>query len=70
MVAGDTVYIRAGTYKERVIPHNSGNADNYILYAAYPGDAVTINGNSISLPSEWGGLFDVSDKSYIKISGL
>ena len=70
MVAGDTVYIKAGTYKERVIPHNSGSADNYIVYIAHPGDTVTIDGDSISLPSEWGGLFDVSDKSYIKISGL
>ena len=26
MVAGDTVYIRAGTFPEQVIPHNSGNA--------------------------------------------
>ncbi len=70
IVAGDTVYIKAGTYKERVIPHNSGSADNYIVYIAHPGDTVTIDGDSISLPSEWGGLFDVSDMSYIKISGL
>ncbi len=70
MVAGDTVYIKAGTYKERVIPHNSGSADNYIVYIAHPGDTVTIDGDSISLPSEWGGLFDVSDMTYIKISGL
>lgn len=70
MVAGDTVLIKAGTYKERVIPQNSGSADNYIVYAAYPGDRITIDGDSISLPSEWGGLFDVSDMSYIKISGL
>ncbi|GAG14591.1 unnamed protein product, partial [marine sediment metagenome] len=70
MVAGDTVLIKAGTYKERVIPHNSGSADNYIVYAAYPGDRITIDGDSLSLPSEWGGLFDVSDMSYIKISGL
>lgn len=70
MVAGDMVYIKAGTYKERVIPQNSGNAGNYITYAAYPGDTVTIDGKSISL-SEWeDGLFVIYKKSYIKISGL
>ena len=38
LVAGDTVYIKAGTYQERVIVRNSGNAGNYITYAAYPGE--------------------------------
>ncbi|KAA0003386.1 MAG: hypothetical protein FE048_01635 [Thermoplasmata archaeon] len=70
MVAGDTVYIKEGIYNERVIPKNSGSPGNYIAYIAYPGDTVTINGENISLPSDWGGLFDISDKSYIKVSGL
>jgi len=68
--AGDTVYIKAGTYQERVIPQNSGGAGSYITYSAYSGDTVTIDGNSVSLPSDWGGLFDISGRSYITISGL
>ena len=39
--AGDTVLIKAGS------------ADNYIVYAAYPGDTVTIDGDGISLSEEW-----------------
>ncbi|RZN38003.1 MAG: DUF1565 domain-containing protein [Methanophagales archaeon ANME-1-THS] len=70
MVAGDTVYIRAGTYHERVVPQNSGSSGNYITYTAYPGDTVTIDGAGITLPQDWGGLFDVTDKRYITISGL
>lgn len=70
LVAGDTVYIRAGTYPERVIPQNSGSAGNYIVYAAYPGETVTIDGAAITLPAYEGALFEVADKSYIKISGL
>jgi hypothetical protein len=70
MVAGDTVYIKAGTYGERVIPSNSGTAGNYITYAAYQGDIVTISGSEISLPTWDSGLFHISNKSYIKISGL
>lgn len=70
LVAGDTVYIKAGTYNERIIPQNSGNPGNYITFAAYSGDVVTVDGDGLSLPVDWGGLFDISDKSYIKISGL
>ena len=46
LVSGDTVYIRAGIYEEQVIPQNSGSAGNTITYAAYPGETVTIDGNS------------------------
>jgi hypothetical protein len=69
LIAGDTVYIRAGTYHERVVPQNSGEVDKYITFVAYPGEVVTIDGQGISIP-EWSGLFDVSTKSFIKISGL
>lgn len=67
LVSGDTVYIRSGTYQERVVPQNSGS--DYITYAAYPGESATIDGSGVSLPSE-GGLFDVSGQSNIRISGL
>jgi hypothetical protein len=70
LVAGDTVYIRAGTYPERVVPQNSGSAGSTITYAAYPGETVTIDGSGITLPDDLAGLFDVSNKSYIRISGL
>lgn len=69
LVAGDTVYIRSGTYAERVIPQNSGSEGNYITYAANPGDVVTIDGTGISVP-EYSGLFDISGRSYIRVSGL
>lgn len=46
MVAGDTVYVKAGTYFERVVPRRSGSAGNFITYAAYPGQVVTIDGSS------------------------
>lgn len=70
LTAGDTVYIKAGTYNERVVPKNSGGSGNYITYTAYPGDTVTIDGAGVSLPSGWGGLLDISGKNHIKISGL
>jgi hypothetical protein len=66
---GDTVYIRAGTYHERVIPQNSGSTGNYITYAAYPGETATLDGNGIFVPVDEGLLY-VSGKSYIEVSGL
>ncbi len=49
LIAGDTVYIREGTYIERVIPQNSGSLDSYITYQNYPGDEVIIES-----PNTWG----------------
>jgi hypothetical protein len=67
--AGDTVYIRAGTYHERVIPQNSGSTGNYITYAAYPEETATLDGNGIFVPVDEGLLY-ISGKSYIEVSGL
>jgi hypothetical protein len=69
LVAGNTVYIRAGTYYERVFPANSGSEGNIITYAAYPGETVTINGTGVEV-LEYNGLFDLTGRSYIRVSGL
>ena len=70
LVAGDTVYIKAGTYPERVVPAHSGIAGHEIVYAACPGATVTIDGAGIALPDWLAGLFDVSGRSHIRIRGL
>ncbi len=69
MTAGDTAYIRAGTYREQVTPRHSGSAGAYITYAAYPGDAVTMDGASVKIP-EWEGLFNIVEQGYIRVAGL
>jgi hypothetical protein len=69
LVAGDTVYIMAGTYNERVVPQNSGNAGSPITYAAYPGETAIIDGTGVVVP-EYGGLFDLAERDYIRVSGL
>jgi hypothetical protein len=69
LVAGETVMIMAGTYRERIDPRNSGSPDKYISYQAYQGENVVIDGLDVFVP-EWGGLFDIMNKSYIRISGL
>jgi hypothetical protein len=61
-VAGDTVYVKAGTYTGNVRPANSGNASaGPITFSAYPGEEqeAIING----------GTFQV-ETSYITVSGF
>ena len=68
--AGDAVQIRAGTYRERVVPQNSGSDGNHqITYTAYPGETVTLDGSGVSVPVDEG-LFYVTGLNYIQISGL
>jgi hypothetical protein len=60
--AGDTVYIKAATYRGDVRPARSGRASGWITYSAYPGEEqrAVIEG----------GVFRIEQKSYIKVSGL
>ena len=49
--AGDTIIIREGIYRERVIPPRGGTAGNYITYTSYPGETVSIRGSDIWTPN-------------------
>jgi hypothetical protein len=68
LTAGQTVYIKGGTYYERIIPKNSGTEGSYITYAANPGDTVIIDdqGNT----PEWEGTVDCNKKAYLNFYGL
>ncbi len=44
MKPGDTCYVRAGVYRQIVIPKHSGTQGNPIRFAAWPGEVVTISG--------------------------
>ncbi len=44
MGPGDTVYVRGGSYPEEVEIAAGGEADAPIVYAAYPGETVILNG--------------------------
>lgn len=68
-IAGDTVYVRQGTYNEKVNIRNSGSNGMYITFAPYPGNNVTIDGTGVVM-NYWEGLFQIYKKNYIKISGF
>lgn len=67
--AGDTVYIRQGTYREKVAVKNSGSAGKYITFSNYPGETVTLDGTGVSL-GYYLPLFSVESHSYIIIQGI
>ncbi len=69
LVAGDTVYIKEGIYKENILIKNSGSPGKIITFAAYPGDSVTIDGTGTSVEM-WDGLVQIHGSSYINLSGL
>ncbi len=70
LVAGETVYIRAGTYRERVVPQNSGSPGSEITYTAYPGETATLDGDGLTLPDDLAGVFEIAGRSYIRLAGL
>jgi hypothetical protein len=47
LAAGDTVYIRTGTYNEPIKPANSGTATKYITYARYQSEIVKVTSTSV-----------------------
>ncbi len=54
LIAGDTLYIRAGTYTEKIVINVSGSSSAYITISAYPGETAIIDGNN-TLPT--GGIY-------------
>jgi parallel beta-helix repeat protein len=69
--ANVTVFIKQGTYRERLVPVNSGTPEGPIIFTSYPGDSVTITGVGMTPPTGWwAGLIWIQGLKYIKISGL
>ena len=69
VAAGDTVFVKAGTYPEQVTVTRSGAPGQEIVFAAAPGHTVTVDGASLTL-NEWEGLFQLTGASYVRVSGF
>lgn len=63
--AGDTVYVRAGTYAERINPNNNGSSGNFITYRAYPGETVWLEDTG-SLDQ----MIRLAGRQYIEVDGF
>jgi hypothetical protein len=67
MKAGDTVFIRGGTYNEKVEIEISGSADGgYVTIQNYEGERVIIDG----LSKKEDCMIYMEDRSFIRIKGL
>lgn len=68
LVAGDTVFIRGGVYKEQAITVRDGNAaDGHIVFSAYSGETPILDGADVDKIRD--ACFIIAN-SYIKLVGL
>ena len=71
VAAGDTVNIRAGVYNEAVTPTVSGSAAaGSVTFQSYPGETAVIDGTGLKVQNGQSGLFNISSRDYITVSGL
>lgn len=71
LVAGDTVLVRSGIYKEFVTIKTSGSKTNgYITFQAYPGEKPVIDGSELSMASGSNALIYINNAGYIVVDGF
>ncbi len=71
VVAGDTVFVRAGVYKEHVNVPVSGNATaGYTTFQSYPGETAIVDGTGLDIPNGQYGLFNINSQNYLIIQGF
>lgn len=71
MVAGDTAYVRGGTYSEYMIKFsNSGSSGSPITIKGYTGETAVIDGMGSSVADGRRPVFDIDGVSYITLDGL
>ncbi|MEN2766268.1 right-handed parallel beta-helix repeat-containing protein [Ornithinibacillus xuwenensis] len=68
--AGTTVYIREGTYHEKLVVKHSGTDSNPIIFSAYQDEKVVISGSNHTESDGDTALITIDDKNNISIFGL
>jgi hypothetical protein len=66
---GDTIFVRAGSYHEKLLISKSGSLNKFITLKAYPNEAVTIEGEGQSV-SGTDALVTIRDARYIQFEGF
>jgi len=66
---GDTVFVRAGVYIEKITFNRSGNTDSYITLKAYPGEKAIVSGEGFNVNGNES-LITLNSVSWICIQGL
>lgn len=65
LTAGQTAYVRTGTYNEAVSIKNSGTKGNIITLMAYPGETPIIDGQGSAKT-----LININSQSFVKVFGF
>ncbi len=68
-MAGATVYVLGGVYKQSITFPNSGTKSETITFTSYPGQTAIIDGTGLK-PSGVQGLINITSQSYIIINGF
>jgi NPCBM/NEW2 domain/Right handed beta helix region len=68
--AGASVYVRGGTYTQRVDLHVSGEAGRPITFAPAPDEVVVLDGSSLEVPAEQSAMIEIDSQRYITIRGF
>lgn len=64
--AGQTIYVRAGTYTENIVFNKSGEEDKYITLRNYPTEIAIVDCAGKTVEA----VVDFNSNSYIKVIGL
>ncbi|MBI3182656.1 MAG: DUF1565 domain-containing protein [Myxococcales bacterium] len=64
--SGDSVYVRAGTYREQLQLATSGGPSGYVTLAGYPGETAVLDGNAGAIAN----LLTLSGADYVRIRSL
>ncbi len=67
---GTTIFVGAGTFKERLWWSNSGSADNFITLTNYNGGIVYVDGSVGGTNSAANELLAISGKSFVKVENI
>lgn len=67
LLPGDTLYVRAGIYNEKLRMDRSGNGDEFIMVCGFPGETVVLDGGASdsSVP-----LMSIENQSFIHFKGF
>jgi Right handed beta helix region len=68
---GQTVCVRGGVYTEVVVVNVSGSASGgFVTFMSFPGEQAILDGTSLTVPSGWGPMVRIENKSYVVIRGF
>lgn len=69
-VAGTTVFIHEGVYKEKLVVQHDGEVFNEVIFKPYNKDTVILSGEDIKSEEGDTSIVTLEDKSHITIEGL